>query len=233
MKVYADPVRVAVASNFLATMKEIKTAYELQYPHEKLVLISGSTGKLYSQILHKAPFDVFLSADQLHTNKLETKGQVVKGSRFVYAQGQLVLWGRDFKKPISLDSVPKLLETRFSMANPRTAPYGRAAKQVLQKVFDGLQQPTNVVQGENINQAFLFAATRNVTSGFVALSQILNPANPYNQTHYWYIPSNYYEPLKQEAALLISGREKQSAKLFMQYLKGKNAETIMSRYGYL
>lgn len=233
MKVQAEPVRVAVASNFLATMKEIKIAYEYQYPHEKLVIISGSTGKLYSQILHNAPFDIFLSADQMHTHKLEMKGRVVEGSRFVYAQGQLVLWGRDVKKPISLDSIPQLLETRFSMANPRSAPYGRAAKQVLKKVFDGSQKPTKMVQGENINQTFLFVATRNVPLGFVALSQVLNPVTSYNKIYYWHIPANYYEPLEQEAALLIRGRDKQSAKMFLQYLKGKDAKKLMSRYGYL
>lgn len=233
MNVCAEPVRVAVASNFLSTLKEIKVAYEQQYPHEKIMIISGSTGKLYSQIIHNAPFDVFLAADQLHTQKLEIKGRVVKGSRFVYAQGQLILWGRNLNREILVDSVPQLLNRRFSMANPRTAPYGRAAEQVLQKVFSGQQRPRNIIQGENINQTFLFVATQNVALGFVALSQILNPANPYNRQHYWHIPASYYAPLKQEVGLLMRGRDKSSAINFLQYLTENDAKNIMLRYGYL
>lgn len=229
----AEDVRVAVASNFLVTLKAIKVAYEAEKRNDSIVIISGSTGKLYSQIMRDAPYDILLSADARHTEKLVAKGKAVTGSRFVYAQGQLVLWGKAFNKSMTLDAIPGLLEVRFAMANPRTAPYGLAASQVLKRFDLPKLSSKSIIRGENINQVFQFLATGNVSVGFVALSQVLNPNNPYNRTNYWHIPATYYEPLLQEAALLTYGKDKPPAVNFLQYLKGKKARQIMARYGYL
>jgi len=223
----ADQIRVAVAANFLATLNAVKPAYE-NLTGDRLIISSGSTGSLYAQIINGAPYDVLLAADRSYTEKLTLTGKAIEHSRFIYAQGQLVLWGRDPKKPITKTSIFQLGEQRLAIANPRIAPYGRAALEVLQQ-FD---VTVNLVRGGSINQAFQFAATGNVSLGLVALSQVLNPNNVYNRKNYWQVPASYYQALDQEAVLLQYGANNEKAKQFLEYLKSPSARQIILRYGY-
>ncbi len=226
----AGQVRVAVAANFLATVKALAPLFEKQSGHE-LVISGASTAKLYAQIINGAPFDVFLSADQTHLLKLERAGKLVLGSRFIYATGKIVLWSSE----TILTDESQIVADEFSwfaIANPRTAPYGQAAQQVLKNL--GLWQAVKpkLVQGESIAQAFQFVATGNAQLGLVALSQVLNPANTANRQGYWRIPVNLYKPLQQEAALLKHGRDNFAAKHFLQFIRSDAAINIMRRYGY-
>jgi len=226
----AGQVRLAVAANFLATAKALAPLFEKQTGHE--LLISGaSTGKLYAHIINGAPYDVLLSADKSHPQQLEAAGKVVEGSRFVYASGKIVLWS-SVAKPIDEASLAEGDFAKLAIANPRIAPYGRAAQQALQNM--GLWQTVKpkLVQGESIGQAFQFVATGNAQLGLVALSQVLNPANRYNRQHYWLVPESYYDPLQQEAALLEHGRDNAAAKQFLQFLRSETAGNIMHSYGY-
>ena len=131
----ADEVRVAVGSNFLTTLNEIVTNFQKDTRHT-VVISSGSSGKLYAQIKHGAPFDVFLSADAERPELLEAEGLAVKGSRFVYAVGRLTLWSPD-SNVVNGDGQIALSKGHFdhlAIANPKTAPYGRAAQQTLKKM---------------------------------------------------------------------------------------------------
>ena len=173
---YAEDVRIAVATNFLATLNEIATTFEKDTGHSAVVS-SGSSGKLYAQIIHGAPFDVFLSADSKRPKLLEDDGLAVTGSRFTYAVGRLTLWSSDpdMIKGNGKDVLTNNRFTRLAIANPKTAPYGVAAKSTLQALglWDYLYD--RLVQGENIGQTFQFVYSKNAEIGFVALSQVLDP----------------------------------------------------------
>lgn len=227
----AEEVRVAVAANFLATLQAIAPLYE-QQSGNSLVISGASTGKLYAQIVNGAPYDVLLAADQVYPEKLEQAGKVVGGSRFVYARGRLVLW-RAQPGPIAQDSLTAPGIRHIAIANPRTAPYGLAAKQVLESLglWDSLQD--KLVQGESIGQAFQFVASGNAQLGFVALSQVLSPANRFNRRYYWLVPQDHYEPLRQGAALLEFGRHNQAARRFLTFLQGEEVRQVMEQFGYL
>jgi len=229
---YAQNIRVAVASNFLSTLKILAPIFEKQQS-VKLLISSASTGKHYAQIVNGAPFDILLAADRNHVARLDELGHVISGSRFVYAQGQLVLWSRYDKNTLDRKSLDGAVKNWVAIANPKTAPYGLAAQQALESLGKWKIVKTKLVKGENIGQAFQFVASGNAELGFVALSQVLNPTNPFNKEKYWLIPSNYYSPLEQEAALLKHGENNESAKQFLKYLKSQEARNIIQRQGYL
>ena len=230
--VQAAEVRVAVAANFLATLNAIIPDYENQ-TGDMVVSSSASTGKLYAQIIHGAPYDVLLSADKEHPEKLYEQGRVVPGSGFVYARGQLVLWGHSPDQPLTEHSVARRGRGRFAIANPRTAPYGRVAKQALKRMGHWDKVSPDLIRGESVGQAFQFVASGNVELGLVALSQVLNPDNPYNKSNYWLVPADYYTPLEQQAVLLQHGKDNLAASHFMDYLKTDTVRKVISTSGYL
>jgi len=230
--VYGQNIRVAVASNFISTLKILAPTFEKQH-NAKLLISSASTGKHYAQIVNGAPFDILLAADRSYVARLDNLGYVVSGSRFVYAQGQLVLWSRNNNRSLDRKSIDDTGIKWVAIANPKTAPYGLAAQQVLDKLGKWQAIKTILVKGENIGQAFQFVASGNAELGFVARSQVLNPANPFNKEKYWLISSDYYSPLEQEAALLKRGENNKSAEQFLKYLKSSEARNIIQQQGYL
>lgn len=228
----ADEVRVAVATNFFTTLKEIVAKFEEETGHTAVVS-SGSSGKFYAQIRHGAPFDVFLSADVKRPQLLEQEGLAVQGSRFTYAVGRLVLWSPN-SNMIPGDGKAILKKgdfSRLAIANPKTAPYGAAAQSTLQALDLWNQTKGRIVQGENIGQAFQFVFSKNAQLGFVALSQILGP-KVNEEGSRWDVPANFYDPLYQQAVLLVKGKSNKAAKAFLDYVKGPKARKIITRFGY-
>jgi molybdate transport system substrate-binding protein len=194
---------------------------------------SGSSGKFYAQIKHGAPFDVFFSADMTRPQRLEEEGLTVSGSRFTYAIGRLTLWSPD-PDMIKRDGPSVLSNGHFehlAMANPKTAPYGAAAKRTLEAMGLWNHIKSRVVQGENISQAFHFVYSQNAELGFMALSQILDP-KIHGAGSRWDVPANLHEPLRQQAILLIHGRHNTAAQAFLDYVKGPKARTIIKQFGY-
>ncbi len=227
----AEDVRIAVASNFAATLREIVAGFERDTGHAAVVS-SGSSGTLYAQIKHGAPFDVFFSADVARPKVLEEEDLAVRGSRITYAVGRLTLWSAD--PEVVKDDGRSALSGNveyLAMANPRTAPYGVAAKQTLQAM--GLWNPMQgrIVQGENIGQTFQFIFSQNVRLGFVALSQVLDPSINGAGSR-WDVPTNLYDPLHQQAVLLVGGQTNKAAHALLEYVQGEKAGTIMARFGY-
>ena len=227
---WAGEVRVAVAANFLATLQALEPVHR-QQTKDSLRISSGSTGKLYAQIVHGAPIDVLLSADSQHPQRLVGQQLADENSRFVYASGQLVIWSRD---PVVLDEKMLLSsETRrIAMANPATAPYGLAARQMLEKMGYWTLLQSKLVMGESVGQAFQFAATGNAQLGLVSLSQVLSPNNRYSRD-YWRVPPSYYSPLEQQAVLLNRAGDNEAAKRFLLFLRSDEARAVMHQYGYL
>jgi molybdate transport system substrate-binding protein len=225
----ADEVRVAVASNFTAPMEKIAAAFARDTGH-RAVISSGATGKFYAQIRNGAPFEVLLSADDTTPAKLEQEGLAVAGSRFTYAIGRLALWS---PQPGYVDPQGEILKKggfrHLAVANPKLAPYGRAAQEVLEK--KSLWQPLQprVVQGENIAQTWQFVASGNAELGFVALSQLKTEGGD-RPGSLWIVPAALHAPIRQDAVLLA--KDKPAAEQLMKYLKTDQAAAIIRRYGY-
>jgi molybdate transport system substrate-binding protein len=227
---WSGEVHVAVASNFLNPLKEIAQRFK-QDTGNTLILISGSTGKLYAQSRHGAPFDVLLAADDKRPALLEKEGVGVKGTRFTYAVGVLVLWSWDMEKVKGTESLTHMDRGKLAIANPKTAPYGRAARQALEHLgLWGKLQPL-LVQGENIAQTLQFVATGNAVLGFVAKSQVEDPHFKLKGSR-WEVPVDQHDPILQQAILLKPGFSNTSAKQFLKYLQGAVSKKIILSYGY-
>lgn len=228
---WADEVQVAVAANFTAPIQAIAKDFEKDTGH-KLVASFGATGQFYAQINNGAPFEVFLAADDSTPAKLEQEKQTVEGSRFTYAIGTLALWSA---KPGYVDAQGEVLKTNdykhLSIANPKTAPYGLAATQVLAKLNLTEATKGKLVEGQNITQAFQFVSTGNAELGFVALSQIYKDGKVENGSA-WIVPSSLHDPIRQDAVILNKGKDNPAAKAFIDYLKGPKATAVIKSYGY-
>ena len=229
----ADEVLVAVATNFLNPMKELAGTFEESTGH-RATLSGGSSGKLYAQIRNGAPFEVFLSADADRPRLLEAANFTVNGSRFTYAIGRVVLWSSDSQSTSEegQEVLAKGNFTHLAIANPKTAPYGLAAVQVMKQwgLWESLRP--RIVQGENIGQTFQFVASGNAQLGFVALSQISDPRFREHGTR-WDIPTALYAPLSQDAVLLKPGQANPAAAALLEFFRGDEARAVIARYGYV
>lgn len=227
-----DIVTVAVASNFVVAADEISTAFTRE-SGVPVRISSGSTGKLYAQIINGAPFDVFLSADAERPLLLEQSGHIVSGSRRNYAIGSLVLWSHDehLRGKDCREALQQGDYTWLALANPSTAPYGAAAREVLEA--EGLwgEAARRAVFGENIGQTLNFVATGNATLGFVATSQIVNFELPAAACQ-WQVPASLHAPLYQQAVLLKRARGDIGAQRFIDFLGTPTARKIIARNGY-
>lgn len=228
---HADTVSVAVAANFTAPMQKIAAAFEADTGH-KAELSFGATGKFYAQITHGAPFQVLLSADDTTPARLEREGKAVANSRFTYAIGTLVLWSA---QPGTVDAKGDVLKSgdfkHLAIANPKLAPYGAAALQVMEKLGVATALQPRLVQGENIAQTFQFVSTGNAQLGFVALSQVMADGKIRSGSA-WQVPASLHEPIRQDAVLLMPGKDSAAASALLTYLRGSKARAIIQSYGY-
>ncbi|MEL6979520.1 MAG: molybdate ABC transporter substrate-binding protein [Pseudomonadota bacterium] len=230
----AGEVAVAVASNFLQPLREIAPVFEAESGHT-LRISAGSTGKLYAQIVQGAPYDVFLAANVRDPERLEAEGEAAAGSRFTYALGRLVFWGAE----PGLD--PKaMLQTgaysRLAIANPKLAPYGRAARQALdQLTLDQLGGESAaappIILAETVSQALQFARTGNVDLAAFALSQV-SAGGLEEDGSLWIAPETLYDPIRQQAVLLNRGEDNPAAVAFYAFLRSDAARAAIIGFGY-
>lgn len=220
---FAASVNVAVAANFTAVAQELEPVFEAESGHQ-LELSFGATGLLYAQISLGAPFGVFLAADTARPELAVTEGLAVDGSFFIYARGRLVLYGpgRDLGDG---EAALKADFSHIAIADPRAAPYGRAAVEALTAL--GLYEALGpeVVWGENTSQTLQFVDTGNAELGFVAASQVLD------RTGQWTVPEELHEPVAQGAVLLKEGSNP-AAIAFLDFLKSDRAVAIIEAAGY-
>ncbi|TKB56179.1 molybdate ABC transporter substrate-binding protein [Ferrimonas aestuarii] len=217
-------LRVAVASNFAHTLEQIVTAYESDTGH-RVRVSTGSTGALYTQIQHGAPYDLFFAADVERPKLLEQNDKIVAGSRTTYAIGQLALWQRQ-GKPSSESLIH--WQNKLAIANPRIAPYGYAADQVLTALKIKQQFHGRLVTGANILQAYQYVDSGNVDAGLVALSQLKAANIPAEQ--YWLVPHKLYHPLEQQAVVLKRSSHPKLAQEFLDYIEQQ--QQLLSSAGY-
>jgi molybdate transport system substrate-binding protein len=228
--VRAGQVIVAMAANFAEAGEAAAAAFSEATGHE-VSLVTGSTGKLASQIVHGAPFDVFLAADQARPKVLETQGLAVAGSRVTYARGMLVVWHKlgsdgsgDLKTVLTGPDV-----RHVAIANPRLAPYGAAALKALQLLGIEAQVRNKLVFAESVGQAFGMVATGSVEAGFVAMSQVQQGS----EGQIMPVPGDLHDPILQDAVLLVRGADNDAAKAFMAFLTSRAAGALIEQHGYM
>lgn len=227
-------VSLGAAANFTHTAHELAEVFEAETGH-RVSASFGSTGKLYAQIRNGAPFDVFLAADTHRPLLIEEEQAGVTGTRFTYARGRLALWrpmargfagaGNEAERYLSQQPFQRL-----AIANPKTAPYGLAAQQVLSHLGHWQALQGKLVRGDSISQTFQFVVSRNAQAGFVALSQVA--AWKDGPGTLWVVPQAYYQPIDQQAILLNRGAGNEAAEAWMNFLKSDAAIAIIRRHGY-
>ena len=229
----AETTLVAVAANFTKPMTEIAAAFEKKTGHSAK-LSFGSSGKFVAQIENAAPFEVFLAADDKTTAKVLQDGFAVANTDFTYAIGKLVLWSASTGL---VDDKGDILSKggfkHIALADPKLAPYGAAAIEVLKTkgLLDKLKPL--FVQGENITQTYQFIETANEKLGFVALSQVIDPEKgKIANGSAWQVPENLYPAIKQNAVLLKKGEGNPAAPALLEFLKSPEGKAIISKYGY-
>ena len=226
----AAEVLVAVAANFAAPMQKIATLFERDTGH-KALLSFGSTGKFYAQVRSGAPYAVLLAADDETPARLTNEGLAVAGSAYTYAVGQLALWSAQTGVVDAQGAVLGHLPGKLAVADPRLAPYGAAAMQVLAQRGLTEKLHTQLVTGENIGQTFQFVKTGNAALGFVALSQIMVDGKLIGGSA-WLVPAALHDPIRQDAVLLRAGEGQPAARALLQYLRGDAARQVIRAYGY-
>lgn len=229
----ADDVVVAVAANFAAPLARMADGFTAATGH-RLRISSGATGKFYTQIVAGgAPFEVLLAADDETPRRLLAEGHGVAGSSFTYAVGQLVLWSTQAGL---VDEAGAVLSsgkfTRLALANPKLAPYGQAALEVLRARGLADSLASRLVVGESIGQAYQFVASGNAEIGFVALSQVADPVRPAGGSM-WRVPRALYGEIRQDAVLLKAGEGRAGARALLDYLKSASARAVIADFGYL
>ena len=228
----ADELVVAVASNFLPTAELLKNRFESASVH-RLRFSSGSTGKLYAQIMNAAPYDILLAADAERPRLLEQHGRAVEGSRFTYALGQLAIYSRDpiLAGPACARWQEFMGSRKLAIANPALAPYGVAAQQYLEGRGQWQAVQSNLVMGENVSQALQFAVDGGALLGFVAAAQLRAPNLP-EATCAELLPPSTYAAIEQQAVLLKRAANREAAAAFISFLQSEAARRLIVQAGY-
>jgi molybdate transport system substrate-binding protein len=224
-------VLVAVASNFNEAFAELSNDFTATTGHV-LKHSTAATGVLRAQIRGGAPFEVLLAADAETPVQLVVDGLAVESHRLTYAFGRLVLWSA--KRGFVDDEGAVLTRGGFShvaIANPKLAPYGRAAVEAMASMNLSAQLAGKLVTGQSIAQAYGYVATGNAELGFVAWSQIAKQG-PEVQGSHWMVPPSFYAEIRQDAVLLKVGKGNLAALAFMDYLKSESARRIIRAHGY-
>jgi molybdate transport system substrate-binding protein len=230
----AGEITLAAASDLVFVFKEIIPAFEKE-TGETVRLSLGSSGNFYAQIENGAPFDLFFSADIGYPKKLEEAGLVEAGSLYRYAVGRIVLWAPK-NSPIRIEAlgIKALLDRsvmKIAIANPKHAPYGKAAVEAMRhfQIYDSVKE--KLVLGENVSQAAQFVASGSADLGVIALSLALGPAMK-ERGDYWEIPKAAYPPLEQGAVILKQGKNPAGAEAFLSFLRRAEGRRVMERYGF-
>lgn len=237
LPVHADELNVAVAANFLSTLQQLAPLFQQATGHQ-LVISSGATGQLYAQIKQGAPFDVFLAADAERPRLLESEGLGVPGTRATYAIGTLVLWS---SHPDLVDTDGKVLQSPqvrlIAIADPKNAPYGAAAQQVLaaRGVWDEFNRDHRIAMAQDINQAWQFAATGNADLAFIAKSQLsaLTQQGKSIPGSSWEPPQSLYSEIDQDGVVLTRSIQRAAAESLMRWLRAdQQAVAVITATGY-
>lgn len=228
----AGTVRVAVATNFLAPLRALEPDFAAATGH-RIRISAGATGQLFAQIGQGAPYDVFLAADQARPERAIENGWALSKSRFTYAYGRVALLSSLSDRAATPEDLIKNRTEKIALADPRLAPYGRAAEEVIARLGLADSLRPRLVRGKTAAQAFQFTRTGAAAFGFVALSQIRAVEGaPIDPSRYWIAPEDHHAPIAQDAVLLAGAVDKDAALAFLEFLKSDDAKRVLRRFGY-
>lgn len=218
-------LRVAVAASFRPVLLQLLPEFERD-SQCRVSVSSGSSGSLYLQALHGAPFDLFMSADRDRPHLLEENKQTVAGSRHTYALGLLALWHPSGEAGVSEQL--NLWPEKIVLADPATAPFGIAAKQALQalRLWDSKQ--AQLARAHNAGQAYLMLDSGNARMGFVAASQMLAAG----RKNFWLVPQEMYQPIEQQLVVMRQSRNPDAARALADYLLTSSVQERLQALGY-
>src|ERR1017187_4968144 len=230
----AQDIVVAAAADMSAVLPRLAESYTKK-TGQAVKLSFGSSGNLTNQIRNGAPFDVFFSADEQYPQQLINEGLASKDTLDRYAVGRLVMWvPNDSPLDLSKLGIKALLDptvNKISIANPATAPYGRAAAAALRHfgIYD--QVSSRLVLGENVSQAAQFVESGNAQAGLIALSHALAPGMK-EKGRYWTVPLDAYPTLNQAAVVLSRSKQQDAARKFLEYLRNPEVTSLLTGYGF-
>jgi len=229
----AQQLRVAAAADLNYALRDIAGKFESE-TGKKTELTFGSSGNFFTAIENGAPYDVFLSADMDYAETLQAIGLTVPGTLYEYAVGKIVVWVPtdskiDVWRGLSVLTDPSI--KKIAIANPRHAPYGRAAVAALKSagLYDAVSG--KLVLGENIAQTAQFVQTGNADIGIIALSLAMAPPTSHSG-RYWTIPTSTYPPIRQGAVVLKVASDQALARQFLEFFKSPYARQVFERYGF-
>jgi molybdate transport system substrate-binding protein len=229
-------VRVAAASDLKFAMDEVVQEFQKDHPETAVKVTYGSSGNFYSQLSNQAPFDLFLSADIGYPRKLSEQGLTLPGTEFLYAIGSIVVWVPT-SSPIQVERL-KMEALRhdsvrhIAIANPKHAPYGKAAEAALRSsgIYEAVQ--SKLVLGENISQTFQFVQSGNAEIGIVALSLALAPSVK-EQGRSWKVPLDAYPRLEQGGIILKWAKDMEAVQSFRKFVMGSKGRPLLKAYGFI
>lgn len=222
----AESLHIATAANFKPALQDLLRDFNAA-DSDAVRVSSASTGTLYAQAVHGAPFDILLAADVKRPRLLEQQGHAVTGSRVTYAIGQLVLVYQPALTAVAesgLDRILSRTDLSLAIANPELAPYGQAANQVLARP-EFPQREGNLLRASNVLQAYQMWHSGGADTALVARSLV--------RENYLPVPAQWYSALEQQAVLMQAAANKPLALKLMQYLQSEPAQAIIREHGYL
>jgi molybdate transport system substrate-binding protein len=228
------PLDVAAAADLKFAMDELVGAFRTAHPEVVVTVSYGSSGNFFSQIQNGAPFDVFFSADAVYPRRLAEAGLAPPGGVFEYAVGRIVIWA-PASSPVRVERGAQALAApdvrRIAIANPRHAPYGRAAEAALRKlgVYEAVKD--KLVFGENVAQAAQFAQSGSADAGVIALSLALAPELA-RQGRYHELPLDSYPRMDQAGIILGRARDPLAARSFRDFVLGTVGRATLKRHGF-
>ncbi|MEI8382480.1 MAG: molybdate ABC transporter substrate-binding protein [Planctomycetota bacterium] len=229
-----ENIWVAAASDLRFAMEEILSEFRRLHPEIQVEVTYGSSGNFYTQLSNQAPYCVYLSADIDYPRKLIEQGLAEKETEFAYGIGHLVVWipnesKLDVERGMELLSDPAI--RNIAIANPKHAPYGRAAEAALKKSGHYEHVKSRLVLGDSISQTAQFVQTGAADVGLIALSLALSPAMT-DKGRFWKVPQEMYPPLIQGGIIMKSAKSPKAAQAYRKFLIGEAGQAILKKYGF-
>ncbi len=229
-------MRIAAAADLKFALDELVADFKKHHAGIDIKVTPGASGSLFAQISNRAPFDLFLSADVEYPNKLVEQGLGIKETAFTYAVGHLVLWVPN-SSPLDLAKLgmKALLDPaakKIALANPKHAPYGRAAEAALKKLELYEQVEAKLVFGEDVRQAAQFVESGAANIGLLPLSLAMAPVMR-DKGRFIEVPLDAYTPLQQGGVVLPWAQDRAAAEAFRDFMIGAEGKTLLRRYGFV
>lgn len=228
----SSKILIAAASDLKFALDSVVAVFKTNNSETRVDVTYGSSGKLFEQISHGAPFDIFFSADNEYPLKLSEKGIAISDVQ-TYGFGRIVLWSKTIDPTsLGINSLLNKSVVKIAIANPSHAPYGRRAVEALKhfEIYDKVKE--KLVYGENISQAAQFVTAGAADAGIIALSLALSPTLTKERAQYYIIPENAHKPLEQGFVILKNVQKNSVAFKFRDFMSTEEATNILSYFGF-